>query len=89
MKYLEQVMIDLGLSIPASLLGKKLNTVNSAVSLCPICLSAGTDKRLDVFVNGVQWPCGHTRKLPPLHNGKYSECRTCRKRGLFLVRSAA
>lgn len=89
MQYLEELMAELGLSVPVASLGKHLNTVVSSVSLCPICLGRDTDKKLDVFVGGVQWPCGHTRKLPGLHNGKPSDCNWCQKHRLFLVRKAA
>jgi hypothetical protein len=60
-------------------LGKHLTTVKSAPYGCPVCIRSkkiGTH-RMDVFENGVRWPCGCIVDLPPMHDGRGKLCQWC------------
>jgi len=60
-------------------LGRHLNTSKSNFFGCPSC--TGSTKMgqhtIDVFEFGVRFQCGCVVGLPPMHDGRGSECRVC------------
>ena len=60
-------------------LGRHLGTSNSNPYGCPVHVRSTEwhKHKIDVFEHGVRFPCGCIVDLPPMHDGRGSECMVC------------